>query len=173
VGVSSAAIIARHWIESRGRGPDCIIMMRITFLVPLHFVLEMQIVLDHSSSFWRCILAHDVAALSTHLPLFCTLGLLSARRFCKDGLQRCCKDMNCDRGVTAEIWNSWQDLRHLAVIANSRQSKSPFPDVVPPNPTMLILGTSTVSRVVFCSRKCPEMVDRGLGFRVSVAIHIA
>jgi hypothetical protein len=70
--VSSATIIARHWIEVRGRGRDCTIMMRTILLALLYFVLEMQIVLAHSSTFWSCILARDVAAISTHLQLFCT-----------------------------------------------------------------------------------------------------
>jgi hypothetical protein len=77
--VSSAAIIARHWIEARGRGRDYTIMMRTTFLAPLHFILEIHIVLQHSSSFWSCVLARDVAAISTHLRLFCVAGLLPAR----------------------------------------------------------------------------------------------
>jgi hypothetical protein len=51
--VSSAAIIARHWIEARGRGRDYTIMMRTILLAPLHFVLEMRIVLAHSSTFSR------------------------------------------------------------------------------------------------------------------------
>jgi hypothetical protein len=49
--VSSVAITARHWIEARGRGRDCTIMMRIILLALLHIVLKMRIVLAHSSTF--------------------------------------------------------------------------------------------------------------------------
>jgi hypothetical protein len=72
-----------------------------------------------------------------------------------------------------EVRDNRQDLHRLAMLATLRQGNSPSPDVVPPNPTMLILGTITVSGVVFCLRKCPEMMEKGLGFRISVAIRIA
>jgi hypothetical protein len=148
-------------------------MMRTTLLAPFHFILEMQIVLAHSSTFWSYIFARDVAAISMHLQLLCFSRLLSATGFCKDGLQHCWKDKNRDRGTTAEVRDNRKNLHHLAVLATSRQDNSPSPDFVPSNPTMLVSSTSTMSGVVFCLLKYPEMMERDLGFRVSVAICIA
>jgi hypothetical protein len=96
------------------------------------------------------VLARDVTAISTHLQVFCAPGLSSATRSCKDGLQRCWKDRNRDRGMTAEVQESSQKLHHLAVLATSPEGNSPPPDVVPLNSTMRVSGRSTVSGVFFC-----------------------
>jgi hypothetical protein len=63
------------------------------------------------------------------------------------------------------IRDSRQDLHRLAIIATSRQGMSPSPNVVFPNPKMLVSGRSIVSGEVFCLQKCPKMMDRVLGFR--------
>jgi hypothetical protein len=115
----------------------------------------------------------NIVAISTHLWLLCVPGLLYAIEFCKDGKQRCWKDRNRDRSMIAEVRDNRQNLHRLTVLATLRQGNSFSPYVVPPNPTMLVSGTSTMSGVIFCLWKCPEMIERGLEFRVSVAIHIA